>query len=88
MTTKRWIADKVNEEMMGYGLMMIYEYHTTEAGVRFYVNDKDDTVTFKTREILRETEKAVQVAVECETIGFKAHEPFKAWFPKSQIVVA
>lgn len=82
ITVKRWIADKTRNEIQGYHLDGCFEYFDG-----FYADKENDTVTFLLdADILQETEKAVQVALKCETVGGRYHEAYKAWFPKSQIV--
>lgn len=82
VTVKRWVADQKREEMAKYHLDGCFEYVDG-----YYADTKNDTVTFMAVEVLKETEKAIQIALECETlIGMNGHEPYKAWFPKSQIV--
>ena len=86
ITVKRWMADKKAEEMAAYNLMPVYKYFDDPMIGKYYIDKDNDTVTFKAVEKIRESEKAMQVAIECETIGFRAHDPYRTWFPKSAIV--
>ncbi len=82
ITVKRWLAEQKREEMAKYNLAPTFVYHND-----FWVNIEDDTVTMNVVEVLKETEKAVQLAMDCETrAGMNGHEPFTMWFPKSQII--
>lgn len=82
ITVKRLIADQKRDEMKAYHLDGCFEYVN-----HYYANTKNDTVTFLLDDdIIRETEKAVYVALKCETVGQRYHEAWKTWLPKSQIV--
>lgn len=80
MTVKRWIADKAQEEAKRYNLFFNVEYANG-----YYADTENDTVTFSDVEILKETEKAIQVSIACGNADGKVGT-YKAWMPKSQIV--
>ena len=80
MTVKRWIADKAQTEAKRYNYFFNVEYVNG-----FYADIENDTVTLESVEIIKETEKAVQVAIGCGAIDGKV-ETWNAWLPKSQIV--
>lgn len=76
ITVKQWIADQKIEEAHKYHLNLNRKH-----------ND-DGTVTFDLDEpILKETEKAIQVAIKTETFGDRYHKAMTFWIPKSQIVM-
>jgi len=82
ITVKRWMADQKRAEMKKYHLAGCFVYVDG-----YYADLENDTITFIAREVIKETEKAIQVALECETVyAQNGHEPYKAWFPKSQVV--
>lgn len=82
VTVKRWLAEQKREEMAKYNLAPTFEYVDG-----YWVNREDDTVTMNVVEVLKETEKAIQLSMDCETrTGMNAHDPFAMWFPKSQII--
>lgn len=82
VTVKRWMADQKREEMHKYHLDACFEYVDG-----YYADVKNDTVTFIAYEVLKESEKAIQVSLECTTrVEMRGHDPYKAWFPKSQII--
>lgn len=86
ITVKRWMADQKISEMKEYHLLPEMEYTEDAELGKFYVNKETNTVTFIISEVLKETAKAVQVAVKCETDGFRAHDDYRMWLPKSQVV--
>lgn len=82
VTVKRWLAEQKREEMAKYHLAPTFEYVDG-----YWVNLEDETVTMNVVKVLKETEKAIQLSMDCETlIGMNAHDPFAMWFPKSQII--
>lgn len=80
MTVKRWVADKVQTEAKRYNYFFNCEYVNG-----FYADIENDTVTFENVEVLKETEKAIHIAISCGNIDGKVGS-WKAWLPKSQIV--
>lgn len=80
LTVKRWIADKTDAEAKRYNYFADVEYVNG-----FYADLENDTVTYSDVEILKETEKAVQVGIACGSIDGKVGT-WKTWLPKSQIV--
>lgn len=86
ITVKGWFGDKIKAEMKKYNLSPTFEYVKTEAGVDYYKDTKNDTVTMNVVEKVGESEKAIKVMLDCETRDFDAHDPWTAWIPKSQIV--
>ena len=86
ITVKRWMADQKVNEIEAYGLFPHFEYVEDEELGSYYADRKNDTVTFMVDSIIRESAKAVQVAVEVDDHDGFAHEAFKIWIPKSQIV--
>lgn len=85
MTVTRWIADQKNAEMKRYNYFADIEYMKDEQGAELYADMENDTVTYADVEIIKESEKAVQVAVSCGAVDGKIGT-FKTWLPKSQIV--
>jgi hypothetical protein len=81
LTAKRWIIDQKRDEMRKYHLDLCFEYANN-----YYADVENDTVTIRVVEIVKESEKAMQVKAECETTEQRFHEPFILWIPKSQIV--
>ena len=82
ITVKRWIADQKRDEMHKYNLDGCFEYVNG-----YYADTENDTVTFLAAEVIKETEKAVQVALICQTRHNQDYrDPFTVWFPKSQVV--
>ena len=86
ITVKRWMADQKIKDIEAYGLFPSFEYVEDEELGSYYADRKNNTVTFMVDSIIRESAKAVQVAVEVEDHDGMAHEAFKIWIPKSQIV--
>lgn len=86
ITVKRWMADQKIKDIEAYGLFPSFEYVDDEELGSYYADRKNNTVTFMIDSIIRESAKAVQVAVEVEDHDGMAHEAFKIWIPKSQIV--
>ena len=82
LTVKSWIAAQKDAEAKRYNMFPDVEYFGED---EFYINRENDTVTYVDVELLKETEKAVYVALQCGAID-GAFGQFKAWFPKSQIV--
>lgn len=75
ITVKEWIADQKIAEAHKYHLMLDWK------------KNEDGSVTFKLDEpIIKESEKAIYVAIATETYGETYHAPMKFWIPKSQIV--
>lgn len=86
ITVKRWMADQKIKDIEAYGLFPSFEYVEDEELGSYYADRINNTVTFMIDSIIRESAKAVQVAVEVEDHDGMAHEAFKIWIPKSQIV--
>lgn len=86
ITVKRWMADQKIKDIEAYGLFPSFEYVDDEELGSYYADRKNNTVTFMIDGIIRESAKAVQVAVEVEDHDGMAHEAFKIWIPKSQVV--
>lgn len=81
LTVKRWIADKAQVEAK------IYNYFFNVIYVNgYYADVENDTVTFADVEVIRETEKAINISVSCGAIDGKIGA-WKMWVPKSQIIV-
>lgn len=80
LTVKRWIADQKMGEMKARN------YFPTCVPVNgYYADTENDTVTFDMVEVVKETEKAIQVALDCGNYGGKEGS-YIVWFPKSQII--
>lgn len=86
VTVKRWIADQKYNEMKAYHLYPFFECVENEDGEKYYADTVNDTVTFIVNEVVKETAKAIQFSIPCETEGARAHAPYMMWMPKSQIV--
>ena len=72
---KEWFGEKINEEAKGFHLYLIGEYK----------NGMMDHSQLRVEEVLRETEKAFQVALDAETANGDVRV-WKCWIPKSVIV--
>ena len=71
---KRWMADQKCDEARRYHLYLV--------GKR-----NDDSIEFELDDpILKETERAIQVAIKTETEGERWHKAMTFWIPKSQIM--
>ena len=58
------------------------KYHLCLIGKR-----NEDSIEFELDEpILKESEKAIQVAIKTETVGERYHKAMTFWIPKSQIM--
>ena len=75
---KEWFFGKVYEEAKKYHIYLNGEYKV--------VNDIEmlDHTTLRVDEVLKETEKAVQVVLDAETESGSYHS-WKTWIPKSVI---
>lgn len=85
MMVKKWMLDQKQNEAARYNMWFeIAKESRTELGI---VADEDGFVTVILDDIIKETEKAVQVVVATgDIVG--SSKGFKAWFPKSQIKMA
>lgn len=77
-TVKEWAFDKVNDECHNYNLLLIGEYEDRN-GTRML-----DHTKLRIFDIIKETEKAIKVAVEAETYSGQFRE-WNTWIPKSAI---
>lgn len=75
---KEWFFNKVYEEAKKYHIYLKGEYK--------FVNNVEmlDHTILRVDEVLKETEKAVQVVLDAETESGSYH-PWKTWIPKSVI---
>ena len=78
-----WFFDKVEDESKRYHILLNGEYNKvqTESGI---VPVRDLT-KLRVDEVLRETEKAYQVALDAETIEGTGTQ-WRTWIPKSIIL--
>lgn len=75
ITVKEWIASQKIEEAHRYHLSLCRQ------------NNEDGTVTFDLEEpVLKETDKAIYVAIKTETYSETYHAPMRFWIPKSQVI--
>ena len=75
---KEWFFDKVYEEAKKYHIYLNGEYKDVN-GIEML-----DHTTLRVDEVLKETEKAVQVVLDAETESGSYHS-WKTWIPKSVI---
>ena len=75
---KEWFFDKVYEEAKKYHIYLNGEYKVVN-GIEML-----DHITLRVDEVLKETEKAVQVVLDAETESGSYHS-WKTWIPKSVI---
>ena len=75
---KEWFFDKVYEEATKYHIYLNVEYKVVN-GIEML-----DHTTLRVDEVLKETEKAVQVVLDAETKSGSYHS-WKTWIPKSVI---
>ena len=75
---KEWFFDKLYEEAMKYHIYLNVEYKVVN-GIEML-----DHTTLRVDEVLKETEKAVQVVLDAETESGSYHS-WKTWIPKSVI---
>ena len=78
-----WFFDKVEDESKKYHILLTGEYNEvkTESGV---IPMRDHT-RLRVDEVLKETEKAYQVALDAETIEGTGTQ-WRTWIPKSIIL--
>ena len=75
---KEWFFDKVYEEAKKYHIYLNGKYKVVN-GVEIL-----DHTTLRVDEVLKETEKAVQVVLDAETES-GSYYSWKTWIPKSVI---
>ena len=75
---KEWFFDKVYEEAKKYHIYLNGGYKVVN-GIEML-----DHTTLRVDEVLKETEKAVQVVLDAETESGSYHS-WKTWIPKSVI---
>lgn len=75
---KEWFFDKVYEDAKKYHIYLCGEY-TIENDIRML-----DHTTLRVDDVIKETEKAVQVVLDAETESGSYHS-WKTWIPKSVI---
>lgn len=78
-----WFFDKVEYESKRYHILLTGEYNEvkTESGMIHIM----DHTKLRVDEVLRETEKAYQVALDAETIEGTGTQ-WRTWIPKSIIL--
>lgn len=74
---KKWMAEQKMDEARKYHLRLDARFVEGEDYIEMYLDEP----------ILKETEKAIQVAIKTETIGERYHKAMTFWIPKSQIVM-
>lgn len=77
---KRWLFDKIQSEAGRYHTYIDVDY---ENG--YYADTENDTVTAIVREVIKETEKAIQVRFSTGNID-GCVKGWISWVAKSQIV--
>ena len=75
LKVKKWMAEQKCDEARKYHLVLLGE--RTEETINFELDAP----------IIKETEKAIQVAIKTETVGERYHKAMTFWIPKSQIVM-
>lgn len=82
LKVKKWIIDRAQETAGRYNTYI--DYARQEDGAALV---EDGYITVLVREVLKETEKAVQVLLDTgDVVG--SYKGWKVWVPKSQILIA
>lgn len=76
---KRWIYDKISEDAKRYNTFIDVEHVNG-----YYADTEKDTVK-AIGEILKETEKAIQVKFSTGSV-VGSYKGWTAWLPKSQLI--
>lgn len=80
---KEWVINKAQETARRYNVFIDYTRRTEDVECKPLV--EDDCVFVKVEEVLKETEKAIQVRLSSgEVVG--SYKGWTLWIPKSQIV--
>lgn len=84
MRVKEWVIDKIEDESRKYNRYIDVTEYSRQNAVGMVKADKDGFVEIIADQILKETEKAIQVQLSTGGVVGSA-KGWRAWIPKSQI---
>ena len=80
MVVKSWKVEQIAQDILKYNWALVRNYYYKDS------ETMEDDAKLDVLNVVKETEKAMQVIVRCVTVGSEMDREYTTWIPKSCII--